>query len=208
MSQNWWHLWWRYRLLYQNPEYSIQRKVVLAILCNSITLSCASNLLSIGKAAFSTARRHYRCLSTVTQITKTVRSMQRYNRDCVFWAIEFILSPTNIKILSWGTKKIISDGKEVDFSWFMTLKKQEYIYCDYIEAYRVDERVLHGSFAKLVKALTIFDQKALCFRNPSMWSSSVFERDHKYNFSECNISNCIENDFQAWAFHEVWFYST
>ena len=97
------------------PEQSIQRKVILAILCNSLTFETASNLLIIGKAMFETARRHYRCLESGKEIIYTVRSVMRYKMEYVFQAVVFILSPANIKALSWGTQNIVVDGREIDF---------------------------------------------------------------------------------------------
>ena len=86
-------------------------------------------------------------------IVHSIRSVQRYTREAVLGAVEFIISLVNIKTLSWGTKKMIVDKKQVDFPRFTRLKTQEYMYRDYIEAVTASDRISHGSFAKLVKIL-------------------------------------------------------
>ena len=144
------------------PEKSIQRKVILAIMCEKLSFANAKEYLSIGKQAFTTARRHYRCLVSGNEIRHAVRSVMRYTHENVEQAVKFILSPVNIKALSWGTRKIKIDGNDRDFPRFTRVKIQEYIYRDYIAAYPVQqERICHGSFSKVVKSITSFDQKAL-----------------------------------------------
>ena len=41
------------------PQQCIQRKVILAFLCNTMSFKYASKMLNIGKASFNTSRRHY-----------------------------------------------------------------------------------------------------------------------------------------------------
>ena len=54
------------------PEKSIQKKVILAILCEKMPFANAKDVLSIGKQAFTTSRRYYRCLASGNKIRPTV----------------------------------------------------------------------------------------------------------------------------------------
>ena len=144
------------------PEKFIQRKVILAMLCEKLSFANAKECLSIGKQAFTTARRHYRCLLSGNEIRQAVRSVMRYSPESVEQAVNFVLSPANIKALSWGTRKIKIDSNDRDFPRFTRVKIQECVYRDYIAAYPMQqERICHGSFSKVVKPITSFDQKAL-----------------------------------------------
>jgi hypothetical protein len=60
------------------PEKSIQRKVILAILCNCMMFMCAKQVLGIGRVAFDTAERHYHCLSSSTPIVQPVCSIMSF----------------------------------------------------------------------------------------------------------------------------------
>ena len=86
----------------------------------------------------------------------------RYTEEHVRNAVRYILSPQNIKTLSWRTRKVNIDRLEVDFPRFTQVKISEYLYRDYIAAYPIqEERICHGSFTKIVNSLMSFDQKAL-----------------------------------------------
>ena len=54
------------------PEKSIQRKVLLAVLCDNMIFPKAKEKLSVGRKAFDTARPHYRCLLSGSEIRSTV----------------------------------------------------------------------------------------------------------------------------------------
>ena len=54
------------------PEKPIQRKVILVILCEKISFANTKDVLSIGKQAFTTSRRYYRCLASGNKIRPTV----------------------------------------------------------------------------------------------------------------------------------------
>jgi hypothetical protein len=60
-----------------------------------------------------------------------------YSLSKVANVMEFILSPRNIKSLSWGKRKMIIDHKEVDFPCFYKVKGTGIYVRDYIKPQEV-----------------------------------------------------------------------
>ncbi|XP_040571304.1 uncharacterized protein [Lepeophtheirus salmonis] len=143
------------------PEKNTQRRVILSLICNSISFNDAKKTLGLCRSTYDSGKNHFRSITAGKPIVPTLRSVMRYELSQVTRAVEFILAPNNIKPL-WGTRKMVIDDRAVEFPRFIRLKKQEHIYWDYVEKYTDRKyRLSHGSFAKLVKILTSFDHKAL-----------------------------------------------
>lgn len=113
---------------------------------------------NIGVKEIQKSKMHYRMIISGMEIPPPVRYISRYNVECVEKAVEYILSPEQIKTLSWGTNTFIIDGEEIIFPHFTHKKIKENIYRDYIERFDDNKRVSYRSFMKVINTLTSFDR--------------------------------------------------
>ncbi|CAB4066427.1 unnamed protein product [Lepeophtheirus salmonis] len=116
------------------PEKNTQRRVILSLICNSISFNDAKKTLGLCRSTYDSGKNHFRSITAGKPIVPTLRSVMRYELSQVTRAVEFILAPNNIKPL-WGTRKMVIDDRAVEFPRFIRLKKQEHIYWDYVEKY-------------------------------------------------------------------------
>src|SRR5687768_3728632 len=95
------------------------------------------------------------------ELEHTKKTVRHYNKNVLLEAINFILNDSNIQQVSWGTKKVILEGMEKDFSWLIKCKNTSVMLTDYISNYpECNQRIGESSFKKLVKCLTHDNQKA------------------------------------------------
>ena len=99
------------------PGHSQQQKVLLAALGESMNYRSMKEITgsNIGLKSIRKSKMHYRMIISGLEIPPPVRSVSRYNAQCVEKAVEYILSPEQMKTLSWGTNTFSIDGEEITF---------------------------------------------------------------------------------------------
>lgn len=101
--------------------------------------------------------------------------MQQYQEIDIQQAVWFILSNFNIQRISWDTKKVIIDGKEIKIPCLLWKKIIPYIFRDYVETVPKDQQLRDRSFYKLVKVLIAADQRA---KKAFYYMSSILMHDN------------------------------
>ena len=174
------------------PQGSLQKQAIRAVVCNSIPLEELKNsTFGIGAKAFRIGRLHYQYLASGNDIINTVRTMSRYSKLTVQKAVDFILSPSNVKQLSWGTRQVEVSGEWKTFPQFTRLKVPEYMYREYLETYPdVAERLCRSSFRKVIEATTSYDQHA---RKAVDYTAGILLYDN-LDYIEHALSVCVFNE--------------
>lgn len=170
---------------------SVQRKVLLAPLCASQSLKMVRSCIpSLGKMELRTGRANYRRILCGKELKPVVRSVARYNTTVVQNVVKFILSPSNIRTLSWGTNTFVVDDQEITLPRFTRTKIKEYIYRDYLEReVEAPNRVSYGAFMKLLASLTSFDERS---RKAVDYASGILLYDNLELLGK--LVNTIEDD--------------
>jgi len=147
---------------------SIQRGVLVAVLYESYSLDSLNEIMSsdgsqkfIGEEGATTARKNFVVLKSGKEIQKKTYQSAHYKRDVVWNAVEFILSNNNTQVLSWGTRKININGKDVVLPRLVRKKVIEYMHKDYTVKYPAKEdRIGSISFKRIAQSITSHDSKA------------------------------------------------
>lgn len=116
----------------------------------------------ISKDGFAAARRDLESLKEGRQITKALRSLSRFDPTAVEKAVEFILSPTNVSFLSWGTKKAHLDGNRVSLPAITRRRSRIAMFDDYADmtSSSANEHALsRATFFRIASAITASDTK-------------------------------------------------
>lgn len=74
--------------------------------------------------------------------------------------VYFILNDNNIQRISWGVKKIKTDGKDKEFLKLTSKKVAKYMTRDYVETFEKEDRIGSTSFRKIYLVIKNHDKKA------------------------------------------------
>lgn len=143
------------------PLKSVQRKVLMAPICATYPMGKTRAEIDVGVKQFNSSRRHFEFMSQGEELLPALRYIMGFKKKSVLQAVNFILDDTNVQLVSWGTKKIILDGHEIDFPRLVRREVVERLSIMYAEYYpEKDDRIGSTSFKKIAKAITCTDQKA------------------------------------------------
>jgi hypothetical protein len=96
------------------PSNTVQSDVLLATVANSYDAEFMNKEFNIGKIKLASLRRKFTHISSGLLLQAHIRSVQRFRRPDVQQAVRFILSDSNVQRISWGTKKVVVDGGEIE----------------------------------------------------------------------------------------------
>jgi hypothetical protein len=89
-------------------------------------------------------------MSPGDELLPVLRYIMGFKKKSVLQAVNFILDDSNVQIVSWGTKKIILDGHEIDFPRLVRREVVERLSIMYAVYYpEKDDRTGSTSFKKL-----------------------------------------------------------
>ena len=142
------------------PRNCVQSDVILSVISKSFDSPLMKEKFDVGKIKIANLRRMYSYLASGSMLQPPKRSLQHYKKTDVEQCIRFILSDNNVQRISWGTKKVMIDGEELNFPKLIRRKVIQYIHRDYVETIHEDNRISMSSFRNLAAVLTASDQKA------------------------------------------------
>jgi len=143
------------------PPKSLQRRAILAIIASSYSSNVLRTEFRLGKQLIAEARKEFKFMEQGNVLQQSVRYVESYDKFAVERAVRFILNDANVQRISWGTKKVIIQGEEVDFPKLVRKRVIEYILRGYNEYYlEREDRIGNSSFKKICKVLTSTDAKA------------------------------------------------
>jgi hypothetical protein len=117
--------------------------------------------LTSGIKKINSSRRHFEFISQVEELLPALRCIMGFKKKSVLQAVNFILDDSNAQLVSWGTKKIILDGHEIDFPRLVRREVVERLSIMHAEYYPdKHDRIGRTSFKKIAKAIMHTDQKA------------------------------------------------
>jgi hypothetical protein len=97
------------------PLKSVQRKALMAPICATYPMGKTRAEIDVGIKQFNSSRRHFEFMSQGEELLPALRYIMGFKNKSVLQAVNFILDDSNVQLVSWGTKKIILYGHEIDF---------------------------------------------------------------------------------------------
>jgi hypothetical protein len=117
---------------------SVERRVIRAVLCETYPhakIRDAKNMFGsfyISQHAYYQGREDFCTLTESGCLPKYLIPKQSFKEEVVSGAIKWILSFDNVAYLSWGTKRIILDGKVHDVPSILRRRTVQLIYDSYL----------------------------------------------------------------------------
>ena len=97
-----------------------------------------SNLVKVKEALL---RRKFTHVASGLVLKPSVRSVQHFRKLDFKKAVQFILSDGNVQRISWGSKKVMVNGEELDILKLIRKKIVTYMYQDYMEKVAWTEKI-------------------------------------------------------------------
>jgi hypothetical protein len=147
-------------LSFSLPPRPFQRLALLVPICIAFNIHKLMNEFDLGARQIQASRAHYRYMGKCREIVPTDRQYEKYSNDKVHKAVDFILSESNVQMITWGTKTLLINSKEIIFPRLTRKKIMAHILRSYVETFSGIDRIGVTSPKQIVKVLRSHSQKA------------------------------------------------
>ena len=95
------------------PYRSLQRRALLAVVCNSYGTQFIQDDFAVMRTAQATCRKDFALIQDGHELAYSEIKAIRYKWQVVNAAVDYILSKENIQLVSWGARTLQLNGQDV-----------------------------------------------------------------------------------------------